>query len=204
MAKLTITSFVTLDGIVQGPGGPDEDRSGGFEHGGWLAPYADEDLGAFISGVFARASAFLLGRGTYQIFARYWPKNTDPHHLVASKLNGLPKHVASRTLGEVQWAGSRIVRDVAREVPRIKEQTAGELQVHGSPGLAPALLEAGLADELNLVLCPITLGGQGKRLFGAGTVPAAFELASSRATRSGLVIGTYVRKGAPAFGTIGE
>lgn len=204
MAKLTITTFLTLDGIMQGPGGPHEDRSGGFERGGWFAPFVDDDFGAFISGVFDRAGAFLLGRGTYQIFASYWPKHDDPQDPVASKLNALAKYVASRTLEKAEWAGSRIVRDVPREVPRIKEETAGELQVHGSSGLAQTLLEAGLVDELNLVLCPVTLGGPGKRLFGAGTVPTAFELARSRVTSKGLVLATYRRAGAPTFATIGE
>jgi len=204
MAKLTITTFLTLDGIMQGPGAPHEDRSGGFERGGWFVPYVDEDFGAFISGVFERAGAFLLGRGTYQIFASWWPKQTDPQDPVASKLNGLTKHVATRTLDKVDWAGSRIVRDVVREVPRIKDETTGELQVHGSPGLAQTLLEAGLADELNLILCPVTLGGPGKRLFGTGTVPTAFEVVSARPTGKGLVLATYRRTGAPTFGTIGE
>lgn len=204
MAKLTITTFLTLDGIMQGPGGPDEDRSGGFERGGWFVPFVDEDFGTFVSGIFDRAGAFLLGRGTWQIFAGWWPKQTDPKDPVASKLNGLTKHVATRTLEKVDWAGSRIVRDVAREVPRLKEETAGELQVHGSPGLAQTLLEAGLVDELNLAFCPVTLGGPGKRLFGKGTAPAAFELVTARPTRAGLVLATYRRKGAPTYGVIGE
>jgi len=203
MAKLTITSFLTLDGIMQGPGGPNEDRSGGFERGGWFVPYVDEDFGAFVSGVFDRAGAFLLGRGTWQIFANFWPSVTDEKDPVASRLNRLTKHVATRTLEKVEWAGSRIVRDVVREVPRLKEETRGELQVHGSPALAQTLLEAGLADELNLAFCPVTLGGRGKRLFGSGTVPTAFELASARPTRAGLVLATYRRRGAPTYGTIG-
>lgn len=204
MGKLTITSFLTLDGIVQGPGGPDEDRSGGFDRGGWLAPYVDDDFMAWIAGNFERPGAFLLGRATYQIFAGYWPKQTDPQDPIASKLNRLPKFVASRTLQAADWAGSTIVRDVAREVPAIKERTRGELQVHGSAGLVPTLLAGGLVDELNLVLCPITLGGAGKRLFGAGTVPAAFELVSARPTRTGLLLATYRRKGEPTYGTVGE
>jgi dihydrofolate reductase len=204
MGKLTITSFLTLDGIVQGPGGPDEDRSGGFDRGGWLAPYVEDEFMAWIASVFQRPGAFLLGRVTYEIFASYWPKQTDPKDPVAAQLNGLPKYVASRTLQKAEWTGTRIVRDVKRELPAIKERTLGELQVHGSAGLAQTLLAEGLADELNLVFCPVTLGGPAKRFFGAGTVPSAFALASSRTTPTGLVLGTWVRKGAPAYGTVGE
>ncbi len=204
MGTLTINTFLTLDGILQGPGGPDEDRSGGFAHGGWFAPYVDAEFMAFVEGVFGRVGAFLLGRGTYQIFANYWPKQTDPKDPVASKLNALPKYVASRTLQKAEWGGSQLVRDAQREVPAIMERTAGELQVHGSPGLAQTLLSAGLVDELNLAVCPITLGGPGKRLFGTGTVPMAFELVSSRATGTGVVIATYRRKGEPTYATIGE
>jgi dihydrofolate reductase len=203
MAKLTITSFVTLDGIMQAPGGPKEDTAGGFAHGGWFVPFLDERFGQFISGVFARASAFLLGRGTYQIFAGYWPKVTDAGDPVASKLNGLPKYVASRTLERAEWNGTTILRDVPREVERLKAQLAGELQVHGSPGLVQTLIEAGLADELHVLTCPVVLGG-GKRLFGSGAVPTAFELVSAAPTTTGVVIATYRRTGKPAYGAIGE
>jgi len=201
MARLTITSFVTLDGVMQAPGGPKEDPSGGFPHGGWFFPYFEEqDFGGFITSVFARATAFLLGRGTYEIFASHWPRVPDAGDPVASKLNTLPKYVASRTLERVEWRNSTLLRDVPREVERLKAQLAGELQVHGSPGLVQTLLQAELADELNLVLCPITLGG-GKRLFGAGTVPAAFELVAARPTSTGALIATYRRKGKPATGS---
>jgi dihydrofolate reductase len=203
MAKLVITSFTTLDGVMQAPGGPQEDPSGGFTHGGWFVPYYDEvDFGAFIDGIFARAGAFLLGRGTYQIFAAHWPKVTDPADPVASKLNALPKYVASRTLERAGWSNSTILRDVPGEVERLKAQLAGELQVHGSPGLVQTLLQAELADELNLVVCPVTLGS-GKRLFGGGAAPAAFELAAARPTRTGALLATYRRKGRPTYGTIG-
>ena len=116
MARLTMTAFVTLDGVMQAPGGPQEDVSDGFTHGGWLVPYFDQAFGEFMTGIFERPVAFLLGRGTWQIFAGHWPKVTDPDDLVARKLNGLPKYVASRTLSKVEWAGSRLVRDVPGEV----------------------------------------------------------------------------------------
>ena len=202
MSRLTMTSFVSLDGVMQGPGGPDEDRSGGFASGGWVAPYVSEKFGEFIVEVFAKADAFLLGRGTWQIFASYWPKVTDPADPIAAALNKLPKYVATRTLDRVDWAGSTIVRDVAAELPRLTAKHAG-LQVHGSPGLAPTLLREGLLDELNLLTFPVILGG-GKRLFGTGTVPTAFELVQSRTSDKGVILATYRRSGKPTFGTIGD
>ncbi|HEY3444825.1 MAG TPA: dihydrofolate reductase family protein [Myxococcales bacterium] len=203
MAKLTMTTFLTLDGVMQAPGGRQEDTSGGFTHGGWLVPHVDEQFGAFMSEVFGRADAFLLGRGTWQIFAGWWPKVTDPADPVATALNRLPKHVASRTLDRADWSGSTFVRDVAGEVPQIKERYARELQVHGSPGLAQTLLQEDLLDELNLLVFPVALGGGGKRLFGSGTVPTAFELMASRTTGKGVVISTYRRSGLPSYGTVG-
>ncbi len=202
MARLTMTAFVTLDGVMQGPGGPQEDVSGGFAHGGWVVPYVDQAFGEFMTGIFDRPVAFLLGRGTWQIFAGHWPKVTDPADQVARKLNGLPKYVASRTLARVEWAGSSLVRDVPAEVAALKRTLGeGELQVHGSPGLAQTLLEHGLVDELNLLTFPVILGS-GKRLFGSGTVPTAFELVTSRGSSTGVVLATYRRTGRPSFGQV--
>jgi dihydrofolate reductase len=203
MAKLTMTSFVTLDGVMQGPGGPDEDRSGGFSTGGWVTPYAEDKFGQFMVEVFGRADAFLLGRGTWQIFASYWPKVTDPKDPIAGPLNQLPKYVATKTLDRADWSGSTIVRDPAKELPGIKAKYPRELQVHGSPGLAQTLLREGLLDELNLLVFPVILGS-GKKLFGSGTVPTAFELVQSRTSDKGVVIATYRRAGKPTYGTIGE
>lgn len=197
MALLTVTTFLTLDGVVQAPGGSREDRSGGFLHGGWVMPYVDDEFGAFIVGIFARAGGFLLGRGTYDVFAGHWPKVTDPNDPVASALNRLPRWVATRTRERLDWVGSTPVRDVPREVERLKREVAGELQVHGSPGLVQSLLENELVDALNLLQFPIVFG-RGKRLFGAGTVPAAFEPSGVRATSRGVVIGTWRRTGVPA------
>jgi len=200
MSKLTLTSFVTLDGVMQAPGGPREDRSGAFLNGGWAIPLIDESFGKFMVEVFSRAEAFLLGRGTYQIFAGHWPRVKDPSDPIAGPLNRLKKYVASRTLDRVDWSGSVLVRDVPAEVARWKRQEHGELQVHGSPGLAQTLLEHELVDELHLIQFPLVLGA-GKRLFGTGTIPAAFELAASQITRKGIVIGTYRPAGRPAFGS---
>ena len=200
MSKLTITTFLTLDGVMQAPGGPGEDDSGGFRHGGWLVPYFDDHLGKFMSSVFDRVDAFLLGRGTYQIFAGHWPRVTDEADPIASRLNKLPKHVATKTLEKVEWNNSSIVRDVVREVPALKGRYGRELQVHGSPALAQTLIENDLVDELNLLVFPIVLG-TGKRLFGKGTVPTAFKLTSSTTSSTGVVIATYQRAGKPAYGS---
>jgi dihydrofolate reductase len=200
MGKLTITTFLTLDGVMQAPGGPQEDPSGGFTHGGWLVPYADEDMGRFMSEVFDEADAFLLGRTTYQIFAGYWPKVTDPKDPIASRLNALPKHVASKTLESVDWHNSTLTRDVVGEAPRLKAQYNRELQVHGSAGLAQTLIANNLIDRYRLLIYPVMLG-TGKRLFASGTVPAALKLLDSRTTSTGVMILTYEPEGAPAYGS---
>jgi dihydrofolate reductase len=200
MSKLTMTAFVTLDGIMQAPGGPREDRSGGFLHGGWVVPLFDEDLGRFIGEVFSRAGSFLLGRGTYEIFASHWPHVSDPNDSVAAALNRLPKFVATRSLARVEWSGSTIVRDVPGEVTRLKRQDGPEIQVHGSVGLAQTLLEYELVDELHVIQFPIVLGS-GKRLFGAGTVPTAFELVATRTTGKGVLISTLRPAGRPGYGS---
>lgn len=132
MGKLTATSFVSLDGVMQAPGGPAEDRSGGFEHGGWVIPRFDEGLGGFMVEVFGRAGAFLLGRATWQIFAGHWPRVTDPADPIAGPLNRLPKYVASRTLQRAEWAGSAILRDAAGEVTRLSGRRRLARGGHGS------------------------------------------------------------------------
>lgn len=200
MARLTMTAFVTLDGIMQAPGRPGEDPSGGFRHGGWAIPLVDEDFGKFITDRFSRAGGFLLGRGTYEIFADHWPRVTDPADPVAGALNRLPKYVASRTLDRLEWDGSVLIRDVPAEVARLKAQEGPEIQVHGSPGLAQTLLTHGLIDELHLLEFPVALG-TGKRLFGSGTVPTAFDLISTQITSRGVVIRALRPMGRPAQGS---
>jgi len=200
MSKLTITTFLTVDGVMQAPGGPPEDTSDGFSHGGWLVPHFDADLGQFVSSVIERADAFLLGRGTYQIFAGHWPRITDPNDPIATRLNGLPKHVASKTLDKVEWNNSFLVRNVVTEVAELKGRYQRELQVHGSAGLAQTLLEHDLVDELNLMIFPLVLGA-GKRLFGSGAVPAGLELQGSRTTSKGVIMTTYRRTARPTYGS---
>ncbi|WP_031510252.1 dihydrofolate reductase family protein [Streptomyces megasporus] len=201
MAKLTLTEFLTLDGVVQAPGGPDEDRDGGFEHGGWLVPYADEDMGRFMDEVFRTVDGFLLGRRTYQIFAAHWPHVTDEDDPIATKLNALPKYVASRTLEKVEWHNSTLLGgDAAREVAALKERLEGELQIHGSGTLARSLMAHGLIDEYRLLVYPVLLGS-GKRLFDDGAVPTALELTDSRTTGTGVAIHTYRAAGRPRYGS---
>lgn len=201
MAELTLTAFLTLDGVMQAPGGPTEDTSGGFPYGGWVVPHFDADMGMTMDNIFTRADAFLLGRFTYDLFAGYWPLVTDPGDLVASKLNALPKYVASRTRTTFEWRGTAHVRDVVQEVPEIKRRFAGEVQVHGSIGLAQALIENDLIDEYRLLTFPVILG-TGKRLFGPSTIPAALTLVRSHTTGSGVVISVYRRAGDLQVGAI--
>ena len=199
--RLTLHTFLTLDGVMQAPGGPDEDTGGGFRHGGWSAPYGDQDFGVAMTGWFGQVDAFLLGRKTYQIFAGHWPKVTDPGDPIASKLNTLPKYVASATLEDLSWTNSSLLGgDVAAEVARLKERPGGELQVHGSGQLAQTLIEAGLVDEYRLLIFPVHLGS-GSKLFRDGAPAAALRLTSSSATSTGVIIATYVPDGPARYGS---
>ena len=194
MAELTITTFVSIDGVMQAPGGPQEDRSGGFELGGWVFPIADAGMGAAIVDIFGKADAFLLGRGTYDTFAAHWPRVTDPHDPVAAKLNRLPKFVASRKRRAFDWHASNLVADVVAEVPRLKQRFHGEVQVHGSWGLAQTLIQHDPIDEYRIMTFPVVLG-TGKRLFGSGAMPASLQLVRSHSTEKGIVISVYRRAG---------
>ncbi|MGA5406904.1 dihydrofolate reductase family protein [Streptomyces lavendulocolor] len=201
MAKLTLTTFMTLDGVMQAPGGPDEDRSDGFEYGGWSVPFVDEEFGRFMDEVFGRVDAFLLGRRTYEIFAAYWPKVTDENDPIAGRLNALPKYVVSRTLDKADWHNSTVLGgDLTEEVGRLKQGPGREIQVHGSARLAQSLIALGLVDELNLLVYPVFLG-KGRRLFPDGGTPASFELTGHRTTSTGVAIQTYRTAGPARFGT---
>lgn len=200
MRKLVLNTFVTLDGVMQAPGGPDEDREGGFQHGGWSVNYWDESMGETIVAWTQRAGALLLGRKTYEIFAAHWPKvgDEDP---VAAKLNGVSKYVASRTLKDVTWRNSSLITgDVDEAVSRLKRAPGDEIQVHGSADLIQTLLRHGLVDEVRLWMFPVVVG-TGKRLFGNGAVPRAFKLVDSKTSSTGVSINTYAVAGDIPYGS---
>jgi dihydrofolate reductase len=200
--NLLVTAFVSVDGVVQAPGGPDEDRDGGFEHGGWVAPHVDERMLGRMAALTARADALLLGRRTYEIFAASWPlaPADDP---IGSRLNALPKHVASRTLDALTWQNSTpLGADTVAAVRELKAAAGGEIQVHGSGGLVQTLLEHDLVDELHLMVFPV-LVGSGKRLFAGGTVPTGLRLVETAASAGGVVVTSYVRDGKLDRGEIG-
>jgi dihydrofolate reductase len=201
--KLTATTWCTLDGVMQGPGGVEEDPSGGFAHGGWLVPFADADVGRLITEIFERADAFLIGRITYDLFFSHWPHVTDPDDIVAAKLNRLPKYVVSSTLTDPEWDGTHVVApdDLAAAVARLKAQDGNELQVHGSSTLLQALNEQRLIDAYTVWTFPVVLG-EGKRLFGDGAVPTGMSHVRTDVTSTGVVVSTYEAKGAPKTGTV--
>lgn len=202
MRPLVVTTFVTLDGVMQAPGGPGEDPSGGFSHEGWLVPFLDETLGEQMSTWFTGAEDFLLGRGTYDIFYASWPQmiSDDP---VSQGLNFKKKHVASRTLDDVEWETAELIQgDVGDAVRRLKDADGGELQVHGSAGLIQTLLAEDLVDELRLAVFPVVLG-EGKRLFGDGAIPRTWRLAAQTTTPTGVLLLTYQRVGEVQTGAIG-
>jgi dihydrofolate reductase len=202
MRKLVVGTFLSLDGVMQAPGGPNEDRDGGFQHGGWLVPYFDEKFGNIMTEWTLRASAFLLGRKTYEIFAGSWPNATDPADQSATALNARPKFVASRTLTKVEWNNSFLLKgDVAGEVAKLKAQEGGEIQVHGSGTLLQTLLKHDLVDTLRLWHFPVTIG-TGKRLFGQGTIPASFRLVDTQMTATGAVLHVYERAGSLKYGEV--
>ncbi|MFJ3669112.1 dihydrofolate reductase family protein [Streptomyces sp. NPDC090106] len=202
MGKLVSQIFVSLDGVYQAPGGPEEDPGGGFDQGGWTVPYfSAEEGGRFIDEVFGAVGAFLLGRHTYDIFAGYWPKVTDPGNPVAVKLNSLPKYVPSSTLTDPAWAHTTVLGgDLAKEVTDLKESVDGELQVHGSGALLRSLLALDLVDTIHLFTFPVLLGA-GRRLFAEGGLPTAFTRRSGLVTSQGVSIQTYDWAGRPAYGS---
>jgi dihydrofolate reductase len=192
MRKVIVSEFMTLDGVVQAPGGVDEDLEGGFAHGGWQMPYFDEIGGKTILEGIAQAGGFLLGRRTYEIFAAYWPNAPEEEKAFAAPLNELPKYVASRTLSEpLEWENSSLlVGDVAQAVAALKQAPGKDIRVIGSGNLVQTLTEHGLVDEYMLMIHPIVVGG-GKRLFRDDGGRHAFELADSQVTTTGVIMATY-------------
>jgi dihydrofolate reductase len=186
MRILAVNTFMSLDGVMQSPGGPDEDPTGGFTLGGWGANYFDDEM----LGQVAESAPYelLLGRGTYEIFAAHWPYDEGP---IADQLNGIRKHVASTTLEQVEWNNSTLIHgDVAEYVAELKSQDGPEIQVHGSPGLIQTLLQHDLIDEFRLWIFPVVIG-TGKRFFGDGTIPAGLKLVDSKVSKTGVTINTY-------------
>ncbi|MFC4472690.1 dihydrofolate reductase family protein [Streptomyces xiangluensis] len=197
--KLTTITNVSVDGVMQGLGGPDEDRRDGFERGGWALPLFDDEAETFLGQVYQRADAFLFGRRTYEIFAGYWGAIADPANPIAAALNTRPKYVASTTLTDPQWADTTVLSgDVAAAIGELKAKPAGELQVHGSGALVRLLLDNHLVDELILLTYPVVVG-QGTRLFPATGPDTALELVDSQSTPKGVTIHVYRPTGRPQY-----
>ena len=202
--KLTTNTNVSVDGVMQGLGGPEEDRSGGFERGGWAMPYFDEETAALIGQVYQRADAFLFGRRTYEVFAGSWGTGSwganEGDNPISVALNTRPKYVASTTLTDPQWADTTVLSgDVAAAVGELKAKPGGELQVVGSLSLVQMLLENDLVDEITLLTYPVVVG-QGRRLFPDAGQDTALELVESRATTSGVTMQVYRTAGRPQYG----
>jgi dihydrofolate reductase len=192
MAKIVVSEFLTLDGVMQAPGDPNEDRSGGFDKGGWQLDYFDDAFGEFVMGGFATAGGMLLGRLTYDNFAAFWP-NQPADDPVAPSMNDTPKYVVSTTLSEpLAWQNSTLIKgDVADGVRRLKEQPGGDIQVIGSGQLVQTLIEHDLVDEYRLMVHPLVVG-KGKRLFRHESAQAKLRLIDSKATTKGVLLLTYV------------
>ena len=202
MRPLVVTTFVTLDGVMQAPGGPGEDPSGGFSYEGWLVPFFDDAMGEQVTKWFTGAQDFLLGRTTYEIFYGSWPQmiSDDP---VSQGINFKKKYVASRTLTSVEWETAELLQgDVGDAVRKLKAEDGGELQVHGSAGLIQTLLAEDVIDELRLVVFPVSLG-QGKRLFRDGTVPRTWKLGMQKTSATGAPMLSYERVGEVETGSVG-
>jgi len=195
MGKLVVVEMLSLDGVMQGPGGADEDRSGGFEHGGWAMPYFDEVVGEEAGKAMVETGAFLFGRKTYQIMAAYWPNHPDDD-IFSNVLNSLPKYVASTTLDEpLAWSGSTLLKgEVAEAVAALKEEEVGNIVVLGSGQLARTLMEHDLVDEYGLTIHPLLLG-PGKRLFDEAGAMRPMRLVDSKTSTTGVILATYRPEG---------
>jgi dihydrofolate reductase len=200
MRKIIVQEFITLDGVMQAPGGPDEDKDSGFKYGGWTAPYfaeADAAAGDFMQR-WMESTDILLGRKTFDIFANYWPKHAD----MWPGINDVTKYVMSKSPGKSDWQNTEFLKD-ADDLKKLKASDGGPIKVHGSGNLAQTLFKHDLVDELCLMTFPITLGS-GKRLFEAGTMPAAFKMTDSLVTSNGVIFAYYERAGEVKTGNVGE
>jgi len=197
MRKIIVLSFITLDGVMQAPGGPEEDPTSGFRYGGWTVPYFDEFLGQAMGQQISKPFDLLLGRKTFEIFASYWPQHEDQW----PGINTVTKYVVSNTLTKHEWSNSVFLKgNVADEIKKLKQQEGPDLQVHGSSNLIQTLLADDLVDEFWLKIFPVTLG-MGKRLFDKGTIPAAYTLVESKASPSGVIIASFKRAGGVKTGS---
>jgi dihydrofolate reductase len=198
MRKLVVNTFVSLDGVMQAPGGPEEDPTGGFEQGGWSVNFWDEQMMESMSEFMGKPFDLVLGRRTYEIFAAHWPHTDEPG---AAELNRATKYVASRTLETLEWGPSQLLKgDVGEEVARLKKEDGPELQVHGSSDLIQTLLRAGVIDQFRVMIFPVVLGS-GKRLFGEGAPPGRLKLVDSQVSSTGVVMATYEPAGEIPIGS---
>jgi dihydrofolate reductase len=205
--KLTVQTFLTLDGVMQAPGGPDEDPSGNFTHGGWQAPFPDPAVGEFVTELNGHASAFLFGRRTFDIFRSHWPDQTDPDDAIATAINSQPKYVVSKSLGEADasWRGKHpdtahlVAGDLVAAVQALKDEPGDELQIWGSGQLLQTLLQHGLVDRIRLMTFPLVLGS-GRRLFNDGILPATLRPVDLTVTELGIVLGTFEPAGPVRYG----
>jgi dihydrofolate reductase len=196
MRKIIVLSMITLDGVMQAPGGPEEDKSDDFKYGGWVAPYFDEVYGKVMEKQMKSAD-LLLGRKTFEIFAQYWPEHEDGW----PGINDVTKYVMSKTMKNSEWKNSVFLRNI-EDILKLKKSNGHDIQVHGSSEFIQLLMKHDLVDELWLKIHPLTLG-KGKKLFGDGTIPAAFTLAENVVTPSGVIIANYKRAGEVITGTVG-
>lgn len=200
MRKLIVLSFMTLDGVIQAPGGPEEDTTDDFKYGGWVFPFFDESAGKIMEEQMSDHADLLLGRKTYEIFASYWPGHADQW----PGINEVTKYVASNTLSTAEWNNSVILQgNIVDQIRKIKQQNGHDIQVHGSGDLIQTLLRNDLVDELWLKFFPITLG-KGKRLFDIGAIAANYKLTKSSVSPVGVIAASYVRNGAVKTGLMGE
>lgn len=199
MRKIIVLSFITLDGVMQAPGGPEEDTSGDFTFGGWTVPFFDESLGQVMSEQMSKPFELLLGRKTFEIFASYWPHHEEDW----PGINTITKYVVSNTITTHEWNNSVFLHDdVVGEIRKLKQEDGPDIQVHGSANLIQTLLKNDLVDEFWLKIFPVTLG-KGKRLFDSGTIPLSYTLVESKSTPAGAIIATFQRAGEVKTGSFG-
>jgi len=199
MRRIVVNTFLSLDGVMQAPGGAGEDPSGGFDLEGWSVNYWDEAMGQRMGQLMGSPFDLLLGRKTYQIFAAHWPQESDEQ--VAGPLNRATKYVVTNTLDRADWGPSQLIRgDAVPQIQRLKEQDGPELQVHGSANLLQTLIKHNLIDQYNVMIFPVVLG-RGKRLFGDGAIPAGLRQTSSQTASTGVIMATYEPAGAIQLGT---